>query len=290
MLAPNHLISSGVIGGGQCGARRTTTGRCTDFHRSTSVPTTTTPPPNRCRATRSTGCRCGSTSAPRSTSRSSSARPASGRSTSADARRPRRRDPGQAAPAGPGRRRGLARLGLDQGRLDARQLRHRAGDPMLAVLSGFGDYEHAAGTLTFSPGRDREGGDREGARGHPRRARRDVPRRSSRTRRAPRSRRLPAWARSSTTTGRRRCSVGDVSVLEGDSGTTAATFEVSSRPASGRTMTVDFATAGVTATSGVDFQAPPERSHSRRARSGRWSRCSSTATRPSSRMRTSRSC
>jgi hypothetical protein len=47
--------------------------------------------------------------------------------------------------------------------------------------------------------------------------------------------------------------ISDVSVTEGDSGATSATFTVSLSVPSTRTVTVNFATAGVTATSGIDF-------------------------------------
>ena len=100
------------------------------------------------------------------------------------ARRPRSRDPGQAAPPGPRRRRRLARLGVDQGRLDARQLRHRAGRPdarralRLRRLRARSRHRHVR------TGRDGQDGDCEGTRRSPRRARRDLPRRAGRRRRS----------------------------------------------------------------------------------------------------------
>ncbi|HEX7314291.1 MAG TPA: Calx-beta domain-containing protein [Pyrinomonadaceae bacterium] len=48
-------------------------------------------------------------------------------------------------------------------------------------------------------------------------------------------------------------SVGDATVTEGNSGTTAATFTVSLLPASGQTVTVNYATANGTATAGSDY-------------------------------------
>ena len=48
-------------------------------------------------------------------------------------------------------------------------------------------------------------------------------------------------------------SVGDVTVTEGHTGFTAVSFPVSLSGASGRAVTVDFATVGGTATAGVDF-------------------------------------
>src|SRR5439155_2413812 len=51
--------------------------------------------------------------------------------------------------------------------------------------------------------------------------------------------------------------VTDPSVLEGDSGTTAATFTVSLAPASTSTVTVKYSTADSTATAGSDYVAVP---------------------------------
>lgn len=48
--------------------------------------------------------------------------------------------------------------------------------------------------------------------------------------------------------------ISDVTLAEGNGGTTSFTFNVTLAPSSGQTATVDFATAGLTATSGVDFQ------------------------------------
>lgn len=48
-------------------------------------------------------------------------------------------------------------------------------------------------------------------------------------------------------------SIGDVSITEGNSGTTAATFTVSLSAASGRTVTVNYVTFDGTATTGSDF-------------------------------------
>ena len=50
-------------------------------------------------------------------------------------------------------------------------------------------------------------------------------------------------------------SINNVSVAEGNSGTTTATFTVSLSRTSNQTVTVNFATAGNTATSGIDFVA-----------------------------------
>ena len=48
-------------------------------------------------------------------------------------------------------------------------------------------------------------------------------------------------------------SVNDVSVTEGNSGTTNATFTVSLSAASGRTVTVNYITAAISATASVDY-------------------------------------
>src|SRR5262249_14659846 len=50
-------------------------------------------------------------------------------------------------------------------------------------------------------------------------------------------------------------SIGDVAVTEGDSGTTDATFTVSLSAASGKTVTVDYATADGSAAAGDDYTA-----------------------------------
>ena len=48
--------------------------------------------------------------------------------------------------------------------------------------------------------------------------------------------------------------ISDVTLAEGNAGTTSFTFDVTLAPASGQTVTVDFTTTGLTATSGIDFQ------------------------------------
>ena len=50
-------------------------------------------------------------------------------------------------------------------------------------------------------------------------------------------------------------SIGDVSVTEGNAGTTSAVFTVTLSPASNQTATVDYATADNTATAGLDYVA-----------------------------------
>ena len=50
-------------------------------------------------------------------------------------------------------------------------------------------------------------------------------------------------------------SIDDVTVTEGDAGTTDAVFAVSLDVPSGKTVTVDFATADDTATAGADYNA-----------------------------------
>jgi len=50
-------------------------------------------------------------------------------------------------------------------------------------------------------------------------------------------------------------SIGDVSVTEGNAGTTSAVFTVTLSPASGQTVTVNYATADNTATAGQDYVA-----------------------------------
>ncbi len=49
-------------------------------------------------------------------------------------------------------------------------------------------------------------------------------------------------------------SISDVSVTEGNSGTVNAAFTVSLSPASGQTVTVNYATANGTATAGSDYR------------------------------------
>src|SRR6266542_3132070 len=49
-------------------------------------------------------------------------------------------------------------------------------------------------------------------------------------------------------------SINSVSVNEGNNGTTNATFTVTLSLLTGRTVTVDYSTTGLNATSGVDFQ------------------------------------
>lgn len=53
--------------------------------------------------------------------------------------------------------------------------------------------------------------------------------------------------------GQPAISINDVSIVEGASGTTTATFTVSLSGTSGQTVAVNYATAGNTATSGIDF-------------------------------------
>ncbi|HEV7747791.1 MAG TPA: Calx-beta domain-containing protein [Pyrinomonadaceae bacterium] len=55
--------------------------------------------------------------------------------------------------------------------------------------------------------------------------------------------------------GQPAISIGDVAVTEGNAGTTTAAFTVSLTNASSQTVTVNYATAGDTATSGTDFVA-----------------------------------
>ena len=54
---------------------------------------------------------------------------------------------------------------------------------------------------------------------------------------------------------RRRLSISDVTVAEGNSGTTNAVFTVTLSAASASTVTVDYATANGTATAGSDYTA-----------------------------------
>ena len=71
-----------------------------------------------------------------------------------------------------------------------------------------------------------------------------------------RSRTARAWARSRTTTGYRRSSVNDVTVTEGNAGTSRTRSSPSaSTSASGQAVTVDYATADGTATAGADYTA-----------------------------------
>ena len=129
------------------------------------------------------------------------------------------------------------------------------GDPMLGVLSAFGDYEPAAGTRHLRAGRDDEDGDRQGARRPPRRARRDLPAPALERRWRLRQRTGRASARSSTTTARPRCRSATSRCSRASRGRRRRRSTSSLTAPSGRTITVDFATAGVTATAGVDFQS-----------------------------------
>ena len=89
------------------------------------------------------------------------------------------------------------------------------------------DYQATNGTVTFNPGqifRDVHGADRER---QPRRDRRDVPGQSLGSAERDDSGRPGSRARSPTTTRLPTLAVDDVTVLEGDSGTVAATFTVS---------------------------------------------------------------
>ena len=62
-------------------------------------------------------------------------------------------------------------------------------------------------------------------------------------------------ARSQTTTPLPSLSVNNVTVAEGNTGTVAATFTLTLAPASGRTVSVDYATADVTAIAPGDYTA-----------------------------------
>ena len=147
-IDPNHLVSLGTIGGGQCGAQRPSTRTSTASRRSTCASTTTTSRSARCPATSGTASRSASISATRWTSRSSSARRGSSRTTSAArfmARAERHRRQAERPVRGGHRRR--PGVGLERPRLDARQLRHRSrrsraqrarriltGDPSLPLV------------------------------------------------------------------------------------------------------------------------------------------------------------
>ena len=58
-----------------------------------------------------------------------------------------------------------------------------------------------------------------------------------------------------TTTAYRACPINDVTVTEGDIGTTSATFTVTLASASGQTVSVDYSTADGTATAPADYAA-----------------------------------
>ncbi len=65
----------------------------------------------------------------------------------------------------------------------------------------------------------------------------------------------PDWSRSNPVLPTPSISINDVTVTEGDSGTTNATFTVSLSKAGSNTITVDYATADGTATAGSDYTA-----------------------------------
>ena len=114
------------------------------------------------------------------------------------------------------------------------------------------DYTQTSGTLTFAPG--------ETTKTSPSRSRATRstrPTRATRStspiRRTRRSRTPAAPARSPTTTARPSLSTGNATVTEGDAGTTDASFTVTLSAASGKTVTVDYATADVTAAQPADY-------------------------------------
>ena len=67
-------------------------------------------------------------------------------------------------------------------------------------------------------------------------------------------------------------SVNDVSVTEGNAGTTTATFTVSLSATSGNAVTFDWATAPGTAAAGVDYVTRQRQPHDRRRRHQRHDR------------------
>ena len=103
------------------------------------------------------------------------------------------------------------------------------------------------------PGETTKTDHRPRQRRHRLRGRRDLLRQPVRARRTPPSPTARARARSPTTTPRRPLSIDDVTLAEGNSGTTAFTFTVtlSARPSVTPRSTVDYATANGTATAGA---------------------------------------
>ena len=127
-----------------------------------------------------------------------------------------------------------------------------SGDPLLDVLAGFGDYESTAGRLTLAPGETSKTitVDVLG----------DLLDEIDETYSVDLSGPVDATIGDPTGVGtivdddgEPALSIGDVSVAEGDSGQKAATFEVSLGAASGKTVTVGFSTSPGTATDPSDY-------------------------------------
>ena len=254
-LDSNHLISSGVIGGGQCGAQENdyrtlhelaTIDLCSVHDYTAAVPM----PGDAFNGMQVRLDQCAAIGKPLVVGEAG-VKPNDVGGTLADRAAAIRAKLLRQVPAGVAGWLGWAWI-KDGSTLDNYDI--GPGDPMLAVLSGFGDYEHAAGALTFAPGQTTKTVTVK--------VRGDTLDELDETFLLKLANATGASVGDATGVGTivdddgpAALSVGDASVFEGDSGTTAATFDVVLTPASGRTVTVDFATAGASATSGVDFQA-----------------------------------
>jgi uncharacterized repeat protein (TIGR01451 family) len=128
------------------------------------------------------------------------------------------------------------------------------GDPVLPLLAGFGDYETAAGTLTFAPG-DTTKTITVTVLG-------DLLDETDETMLAKLANATGATIADGTGTGtivdddgEPALSVGDASVTEGNAGTTTMTFDVTLGAPSGKTVTVGYATTPGTAAAGSDYDS-----------------------------------
>ena len=117
------------------------------------------------------------------------------------------------------------------------------------------DYTSAAGTVSFAPGRYHQDLHRADRGRHPRRVRRDVHSPTCRTRRTPRSSDNQGVGTITDNDPIPTLTFANVTVIEPDVGTVTATFTVTLSAASGKTVTVDYATANGTATSPADYTA-----------------------------------
>ena len=129
-----------------------------------------------------------------------------------------------------------------------------------------------SGTLTFAAGETTKTIDRARQRRQPQRARRDV--HASKLDDAVNANIADATGVGTITDDDAlpALTIADVTVAEGDTGTTDAVFAVTLSPASGRPVTVNYATANAGATGG-DYVATSGQLSSRPVRRARRSRC-----------------